>query len=319
MSSNRLAKFAWFVVGYNILVILWGAFVRASGSGAGCGEHWPLCNGEVVPLNPGIERAIEFTHRVMSGIDLPLVLLLAFFVWRAFPWGRVRYAALTSVFFLITEALVGALLVREGLVANDRSPDRALWVAMHLFNTFLLLAAMTLTAWWIEHPNALHWRGRPLTLVALGIALVGVLLTGMSGAVTALGDTLFPASSLAEGLLQDVDPASHFLIQLRVIHPLIAIGVGIYILCLTIFLTNPPFPTTRRLALILRFLVVSQLILGVINVALLVPLWAQITHLLFADLVWLALLLFSVALLSAAPAAETQTVHVSTILRSASD
>lgn len=319
MSSNRLAKFAWFVVAYNILVILWGAFVRASGSGAGCGEHWPLCNGEVVPLNPGIERAIEFTHRVMSGIDLPLVLLLAFFVWRAFPWGRVRYAALTSVFFLITEALVGALLVREGLVADDRSPDRALWVAMHLFNTFLLLAAMTLTAWWIEHPNVLHWRGRPLQLGALGFALVGVLLTGMSGAVTALGDTLFPASSLAAGLLQDVDPTAHFLVQLRVIHPLIAIGVGIYILCLTIFLTNPPFPATRRLALILRFLVVSQLILGVINVALLVPLWAQITHLLFADLVWLALLLFSVALLSAAPAAETQTVHVSTILRNASD
>src|SRR5438128_1379728 len=87
MKLSRLALFSWFLVGYNVLVILWGAFVRASGSGAGCGSHWPLCNGEVVPLNPSIERTIEFTHRVMSGIDLPLILLLAFFVFRAFPWG----------------------------------------------------------------------------------------------------------------------------------------------------------------------------------------------------------------------------------------
>jgi heme A synthase len=305
MFSRRLEKFAWFIVFYNILVILWGAFVRASGSGAGCGEHWPLCNGEVVPLNPGIERVIEFTHRVMSGLDLPLVLVLAFFVFRAFPWGRVRFAASASVFFLITEALVGALLVREGLVAQDRSPERALWVAMHLLNTFLLLASMTLTAWWVGHTYPLQWRGRPLMLVAFGVALLGVLFTGMSGAVTALGDTLFPASSLAQGLLQDVDPAAHFLIQLRVIHPLIAIGVGAYILFLTIFLTNPLLRETRNFALALRFLVAGQLIMGAINVALLVPLWAQIAHLLLADLVWIMLLLFGVALLSVAPAAET--------------
>ncbi len=307
-SASRIAKFAWFIVGYNVLVILWGAFVRASGSGAGCGAHWPLCNGEIVPLNPDIARAIEFTHRVMSGLDLPLVLALAFLAWRAFPWGRVRYAALASVFFLITEALVGALLVREGLVADDRSPERALWVAMHLLNTFLLLAAMTLTAWWLDHPHALSWRGRPLRLGALGLALAGVLLTGMSGAVTALGDTLFPASSLATGLLQDVAPASHFLVQLRVIHPLMAIALGAYLWLFTGLLTNPRLAETRRLARVLRVLVAAQLILGVINVTLLVPLWAQITHLLLADLVWIALLLFSVARLSVAPIAQVETL-----------
>jgi heme A synthase len=308
MTRQRLEKFAWFVVAYNILVILWGAFVRASGSGAGCGEHWPLCNGEVVPLNPGIERVIEFTHRVMSGLDLPLVLVPAFLLFRAFPWGRVRYAAIASVVFLITEALVGALLVREGLVADDRSPERALWVAMHLLNTFLLLASLALTAWWIGHPHPLRWRGRPLTLLALGVALLGILFTGMSGAVTALGDTLFPASSLAEGLLQDVDPTAHFLVQLRVIHPLIAIGVGAFILFLTIFLTNPQLPEARTFALALRFLVAGQLIMGAVNVALLVPLWAQIMHLLLADLVWIMLLLFGVSFLSAAPAVEVTPV-----------
>ncbi len=310
MTKTRLAKFAWFVIAYNILVILWGAFVRATGSGAGCGEHWPLCNGEVVPLNPGIERVIEFTHRVMSGIDLPLVLLLAFFVFRAFPWGRVRYTTIASVFFLITEALVGALLVRNGLVADDRSPERALWVAMHLLNTFLLLASMTLTAWWIGHDHALQWRGRGATLIALSIALLGVLLTGMSGAVTALGDTLFPVGSLAQGIQQDLDAGSHFLIQLRVIHPLIAIGIGAYILFLTVFITNDDVPAARKFAVILRFLVAGQLIAGALNIALLVPLWLQITHLLIADLMWITLLLFSVTILSKQNAVVVQRATV---------
>ena len=310
MTKTRLAKFAWFVIAYNILVILWGAFVRATGSGAGCGEHWPLCNGEVVPLNPGIERVIEFTHRVMSGIDLPLVLLLAFFVFRAFPWGRVRYTTIASVFFLITEALVGALLVRNGLVADDRSPERALWVAMHLLNTFLLLASMTLTAWWIGHDHALQWRGRSATLIALSVALLGVLLTGMSGAVTALGDTLFPVGSLAQGIQQDLDAGSHFLIQLRVIHPLIAIGIGAYILFLTVFITNDDVPAARKFAVILRFLVAGQLIAGALNIALLVPLWLQITHLLIADLMWITLLLFSVTILSKQNAVVVQRATV---------
>lgn len=307
MSRQRLEKFAWFIVGYNILVILWGAFVRASGSGAGCGEHWPLCNGEVVPLNPGIERVIEFTHRVMSGLDLPLVLVLAFFVFRAFPWGRVRYAAVASVFFLITEALVGALLVQQGLVAADRSPERALWVATHLLNTFLLLASLTLTAWWVSGNPAPDFGRRPLTTIALAAALLGILFTGMSGAVTALGDTLFPASSLAEGLLQDVNPTAHFLVQLRVIHPLIAIGVGTYVLFLTIFLTNEHLPVTRKFALALRFLVAGQIVAGAMNVALLAPIWLQIVHLFLADLVWIVLILYASAVLSAQPAVADQT------------
>lgn len=306
MTRHRLENLAWFAVAYNILVILWGAFVRASGSGAGCGEHWPLCNGEVVPLNPGIERVIEFTHRVMSGLDLPLVLILAFFIFRAFPWGRVRYAAIASAFFLITEALVGALLVQQGLVAQDRSPERALWVATHLLNTFLLLASLTLTAWWISGNPAPDWRKRPFTTIALAAALLGVLFTGMSGAVTALGDTLFPASSLAQGLLQDVNPTAHFLVQLRIIHPLIAIGVGAYVLFLSIFLTNPQVPGTRKFAVTLRFLVAGQLVAGTLNVALLAPIWLQIVHLLLADLVWIVLILFAAALLAAEPAAAKQ-------------
>src|SRR5664279_3445372 len=74
-----LTRFAWFVVFYNVLVILWGALVRASGSGAGCGNHWPLCNGQVIPVSPNVHTIIEFTHRMMTvGATLVVIALL---VW----------------------------------------------------------------------------------------------------------------------------------------------------------------------------------------------------------------------------------------------
>ena len=148
MALNRFAKFAWFVVLYNILVILWGAFVRASFSGAGCGSHWPLCNGEIVPLNPSVERIIEFAHRASSGIALLLVVALIVWAFRAYPWGLVRQGAVATGVFIITESLLGASLVLFGWVAFDRSVWRVYSMGLHLINTFLLLGAMTLSAWW---------------------------------------------------------------------------------------------------------------------------------------------------------------------------
>ena len=54
-------RFAWAVLAANLAVVAWGAFVRATGSGAGCGQHWPPCNGAVVPRSPTAETAIEFS------------------------------------------------------------------------------------------------------------------------------------------------------------------------------------------------------------------------------------------------------------------
>src|SRR6266540_6286398 len=110
MKLDRFAKYAWFALAFNLLVIVWGAFVRASGSGAGCGSHWPLCNGEVVPVNPSIERVIEFTHRGMSGVALLLVLGMVIWAFRAYPPGRVRRGAVASMIFILIEALIGAAL-----------------------------------------------------------------------------------------------------------------------------------------------------------------------------------------------------------------
>jgi heme A synthase len=298
MTLNRFAGFAWFVVIYNIAVILWGAFVRATGSGAGCGSHWPLCNGEVVPLNPTLERTIEFVHRGMSGIALLLVLGMVIWAFRAYPPGRVRYGAVASGIFIVIEALIGAALVLFGWVGMDQSVARVISISLHLVNTFLLLAALTLTAWWASGGKALDLRSHPLHTYRMGFALVMLMFIAAAGALTALGDTLFPASSLAAGIQRDLNPTAHFLEQLRVAHPLLAVFGGTYLLYLTVMVNGRRGSLTRKLAMTFRFLVVGQILAGTVNIALLAPTWMQLVHLFFADLLWIILVLYSASLLA---------------------
>ena len=143
IARRRLERFAWAVLGYTVLVILFGAWVRITGSGAGCGEHWPSCHGELVPRSPTAATIIEFTHRVTSGLCLLSVLALLWLARRVFPRGHaVRLGAALAVLFTITEALVGAGLVRFGLVDKNDSVARAVVMAIHLVNTSLLTAAL---------------------------------------------------------------------------------------------------------------------------------------------------------------------------------
>ena len=307
MNLPRFARYAWGVLAYNIVVILWGAFVRATGSGAGCGSHWPLCNGQVVPRAPQVETLIEFSHRLTSGLAFLLVIALLVWAFRAYPKKhRVRWAASFSVLFIITEALVGAGLVIFGLVADNASMARAFSMAVHLLNTFLLLACLTLTAWWSSGGESVRLRGQGMRAVLLIIGLLGVLVLGVSGAVTALGDTLFPSASLVEGLSQDFSPTAHLLIRLRVFHPAIAICVALYLILVVIWLYSlRQNSITKRFSLLLVILLVIQLVAGVINIALLVPVWMQLVHLLLADLIWIALVLLTASAL-AANAPDTQ-------------
>jgi heme A synthase len=121
----------------------------------------------------------------------------------------------------------------------------------------------------------------------------------MSGAVTALGDTLFPAASLAEGLQQDVSPTSHFLIRLRVLHPTLAILVSAYlILVCGIVNLRSLDQQTRLLAKILSILIVLQLAAGITNVFLLAPIWLQLVHLFLSDAIWILLVFVSASMLS---------------------
>jgi heme A synthase len=306
MVRDRFAAFCWGVLAYNVAVVVWGAFVRATGSGAGCGSHWPLCNGEVVPLSAGLETLIEFSHRVTSGLALLTVVALAVWAFRRFRRGHpARLGAALSVAFMLSEAAVGAGLVLFRLVADDESLARALFVAVHLLNTFLLLASLTLTAHWVRGGRRIAPRLRDGRTWGLVAALGGLLLVGVSGAVSALGDTLFPASSLAEALGQDLSPTAHVFVRLRVLHPLIAVVAGLYLLFLSrVPAGGRPPGREQRLSASLSLLVLAQLGLGTLNVALLAPVWAQLVHLLLADLVWIVLVLVAAERLGAgAPAA----------------
>jgi len=300
MKLDRFAKYTWGVLIFNIGVILWGAYVRATGSGAGCGSHWPLCNGEVIPRAPQVETLIEFTHRITSGAALLLVVGLFIWAFRAYPKGHLnRLGGSLSLVFILTESAVGAGLVLLKLVGYNESLSRAIWMAGHLINTFLLLASLTLTAWWASGGRAvkLDW-SRPFTwLLALG--LLGVIVLGVSGALTALGDTLFPVSSLAEGIRQDFSPTAHFLVRLRLLHPTIAIVVGVYLIVLGGLVNiRADDRYSKIFARLLALLIAVQVGAGIINVALLAPVWMQIVHLLLADLIWIVLVLYAAGMLA---------------------
>jgi len=293
MKLNHFAKYAWCILAFNLFVILWGAFVRASGSGAGCGSHWPLCNGKVIPPSPQIGTLIEFTHRITSGLSLLLVVGLLVWAFRTYPKGHsVRLGSVLAMIFMVTEALIGAVLVLFSWVAKNESTGRVISVALHQANTFLLLASLTLTAWWASGGVPIRLKGQGIGLWALGLGLFGVLILGVSGAVNALGDTLFPARSLAEGISQDFSSTAHFLIRLRVWHPIMAISVGLYLIfvCGLVGMFRPE-PILRRFVGLLIVFVLLQLTAGLVNVLLLAPLWMQLVHLFLADMVWIWLVL----------------------------
>jgi heme A synthase len=302
-SQRSFVVFCWILLTYTVLVILWGAYVRATGSGAGCGNHWPLCDGQVIPRETTTEMIVEFSHRLSSGLAGLLALILLIWAFRAYPQGHpVRVGAVISMFFMLMEGTVGALLVRLELVAQNDSVLRAVMIAVHLLNTFLLLASITLTAWWATGGKPLQLRQQGKVGILLGIGLLGMLLLGASGAITALGDTLFPANSLVEGIQQDLSPTAHFLVRLRVWHPAIAIGMGVYLIwASTIISRLRPSPPTKALTYTIKVLFLLQLAGGFLNVYLLAPVWMQLIHLLLADMVWINLVLLAASALKQKP------------------
>jgi len=291
MGARNFTRFAWGTLAWNIGVVLWGAFVRASGSGAGCGNHWPLCNGEVVPQAAEIHTLIEFTHRMMSGVAFFAVAALWLWGLRIFPRrNRVRTMALASFCFLISEALLGAGLVLFDYVGANGSAGRALYLSLHLANTLLLLAAIALTAWFSREPDGATGRVPGVFAVAVPLGL----LVCVSGAIAALGDTLFPALSLRDGLRQDFSGTAHFLLRLRIFHPALAVSAGVVFAWIAIsFLRANGRREVNRLALALLVVTAVQLCAGAANLALLAPIWMQIVHLLLADLVWVSLVLLA--------------------------
>jgi cytochrome c oxidase assembly protein subunit 15 len=291
MDHPRFRQFAWAFVGYLVLVILFGAWVRIEGAGAGCGNHWPTCNGDIIPQAPETKTVIEFTHRVTSGLCGIFSIILVIWARRVSP--RVFRAAVVTLLFVLLEGFIGAVLVKKELVAGDASMSRAEVIALHLVNTMALMAAASATAWWAS-PEA---RFRPVRaakgmLLAMVAALI---LTNATGAVTALGDTLFPKQPALDGSLfaqvrEDLSMGQHFLVRLRIVHPVVAVFSAMLTLGVLLGVGRSKQVPGTRVARLLKsgqHTVLTQLGLGVINIVLAAPAWMQILHLLTAQVLWM--------------------------------
>jgi cytochrome c oxidase assembly protein subunit 15 len=294
--SVALRRFAWAVLAYFIAVILWGALVRATGSGAGCGDHWPLCNGTVIQHSPRTDTMIEFTHRITSGISFFSVVALLWWTFAGTMRGHLaRTTAAAAVAFTIIEAALGAFLVKLGLTAQSRSPLRAPYLALHLTNTLLLLAALALTAHLLSRRSG-YLRDRIHFVAPFGAvaSVVVLLIVGVTGSLAALGDTLFPATSLGAALTQDFSPSSGWLVRWRWTHPTVAFVACIFLIWLLVRAAQRRTHWDNRgLSALVLILLAAQYVLGVLDVAFLAPVWLQIMHLLGADLLWAALVVLA--------------------------
>ncbi|MCO5141728.1 MAG: COX15/CtaA family protein [Oligoflexia bacterium] len=286
VASKKFQLYCWFVLIFCIGVILWGAFVRATGSGAGCGEHWPLCNGEVLPTSPEWKTFVEYTHRLTSGLSLLLVIGL-------FVWAKKKYTHFRELYFwaklsfiaIVIEALLGAGLVLFRYVEFDQSIGRAVSIGLHLVNTLFLLACICFTTFYAYYPQG-RWRIPEVRYQrGMWILLVGYCILGALGALTALGDTLFPVQGTAFRFSQD----SHFLEYLRIIHPLIACAWTFYLLVWLSTLAER-IGWRKNAALYLIAAVGANICLGILNIILKAPIWMQIVHLLAADIIWVLFL-----------------------------
>ncbi len=309
MGGKRFSTLAWGVLGYALAVILWGYFLRISESGDGCGTDWPLCSGEVVPAGAGFPTWVEFTHRVSSGLTIVLVVVLANLAVRSF--GRrhpVRQAALASLFFTVTESLFGAILVVFGWVAGDVSVGRVLIRPFHVTNTFLLMGALGLTAWWasrgVERVGGVgQGPGR-----RFAVAGAGLLALAATGSWAGLAGTAFPAETVLAGLAQYA-ASEHLLVYLRTVHPVVAVLVLVLLVRATG--TSPGAEggaARRRLTRVVWTLGAAQPIVGALTVLLLHPTALRLFHLALADLLWLATLFLWSTHVESGPRAPTRRV-----------
>ena len=293
---DAFTRFAWFVLGWNIVVILWGVFLRASKSGDGCGQHWLTCQGEVIPSAPELKTLIEYSHRITSFLAFVSVLVLLIWAFRKFEKGSaVRKTALISFIFVVTEALVGAGLVLTGNTAETLTAARPFWMAGHLLNTFILLAFLTLSAHFASGGSAMIDRvpGKYRSMIFLGVATIFIV--GITGSIAALASMLFPSGTLTEGLARDFSGTSNMLLRLRLLHPITAILTSVFLIFLAGWLAKESGNDLRvkRWSTVISMLVLAQIAFGAATLLTLAPILMQLGHLLLADLIWISYVLMA--------------------------
>ena len=298
---SKFAKFTWFVLVYNIIVVVWGVFLRASKSGDGCGKYWFTCHNEVIPTAPELKTIIEFAHRLMSGLDFLIVLGLMIWVLSKFAKGnQIRKFAVVSFLFIVTEAAIGGVLVLSGNTAEANTTARPFLAIAHLLNTFILIGSLTLTAWLASDGSefTLKNKGKYVWLLLLGI--VGFLLVGTSGSLAALSSMLYETKSLTEGLQQDFAGSSPLLLRLRISHPILSILTGVGLIFLSGYLKSKAEGNlfVQKFSGVLALLVIVQIVFGSLTLFMLAPILMQLGHLLIADLMWITFVLMWAAFLA---------------------
>lgn len=300
------AKYARFVVGWNVVVILWGVFLRASKSGDGCGQHWLTCQGEVIPSAPELKTVIEYSHRITSFLAFVAVFALLIWTFRKFGKGApIRKTAALSFVFILTEALVGAGLVLTGNTADALTPARPFWMAGHLINTFILLAFLTLTARHASGGAPVQWVHQRKHIVVIGIGILAIFIVGITGSIAALSNMLFTSGTLADGLAADLSPTSHMLLRLRLLHPITAILTSVFLVFLTGWLAkeSKDEASVKWWSNVIAVLILGQLAFGSATLLTHAPILMQIGHLFLTDAIWISYVLIAAAFLSSTPSA----------------
>jgi len=304
---RKFARYAWFALGYNVLVIVWGVFLRASRSGDGCGEHWLTCNGELIPSAPQFKTVIEFSHRMTTAVDgIVMLILLGWTIWiwnksRTIRSRQILYAAIGSFFFVITEAAVGAGLVLTGNVAENVTDARPFWAMGHLINTFVLLTFLTLTAWFASGDRKFLLKPDTKTILLIFLGVIGLLFVGLSGSLAALSSMLYPSQSLAEGVAKDFSSTSHLILRLRLSHPILSILTSVYLIFIAGWLkAKSGDANVGWWSNAVSLLVVIQVLFGGATLLTLGPIVMQLGHLLLADAVWIAFVLLVASYLNSA-------------------
>jgi cytochrome c oxidase assembly protein subunit 15 len=194
--------------------------------------------------------------------------------------------------------VLGALLVKLGLTAQSRSPLRAPFLALHLSNTLLLVAALAMAAHFLGRKAGFRWRDIRISApVGTTIGMIAMMAVGVTGSMAALGDTLFPAATLGDSLTQDFSADSNWLLRWRWTHPAIAVLASIFLIWLLVRAARRVGPwDNRKLATLVVVLLAAQYLLGALDVWLLAPVWMQVIHLLAADILWTALVVLTARL-----------------------
>jgi len=294
----QLHRFAQFLLLYTLLVILWGAWVRISHSGDGCGASWPLCHGQMIPAAAQKKTWVEFSHRITSGLFGLLVIYLYLVGRKLTPKGTLLRKALFAVFvFTITEALLGAKLVLFGLVGNNDSFFRLFAMGLHQVNSLILSGSVALVALFSSDLPAKASqqiqavdKQKPLPKWWLGF--IGLFfIVAITGAFASLSSTLFPSTSVWEGIAKDFAADAHYLLRLRISHPILAtlIGGG---LALFFWYKSDEEPNVvlKKTSLQASLFFVGAVVFGYLTLFSLAPIWMKVSHLLIAHLVWIVLL-----------------------------